>query len=111
MIAEGAQEDRVIVDALRRAMDQVIAVYRFGSSAHGAAAAGSDVDIAVLAPQRIPGEQRFDVQEMVAAAIGRDVDLVDLASASPVMAIQVVVHGRLLYDGDSDARGRFEDLT
>ena len=54
---------------------------------------------------------RFDLQERLAASLGRDVDLVDLAVASPVMAIQVVAHGQLLYDGDSAVRGRFEDLT
>ncbi len=33
----------------------------------------------------------------------------DLAVASPVMAIQVVARGELLYDGEPEARGRFED--
>jgi hypothetical protein len=32
-------------------------------------------------------------------------------SASPVLAIQVIAGGRLLHDGDSQARGRFGDLT
>jgi predicted nucleotidyltransferase len=100
-----------IVEHLRRSVDGVIAVYRFGSTAKGAATAGSDVDVAVLTREPLPAARRFDAQEALAAAIGCDVDLVDLRGASPVMAIQVVAHGQLLYDGDSSARGGFEDRT
>ncbi len=103
--------NRVIVDHLRAALHGVIAVYRFGSTAQGLASGASDTDIGALAQERIPAGLRFDVQEQLAAKLGCDVDLVDLAAASPVMAIQVVAKGQLLYDGDSAARGRFEDLT
>ena len=89
----------------------MIAVYRFGSTVDGVTHAASDTDVAVLARAPIPPAARFDVQETLAGRLGRDVDLVDLAAASPVMAIQIVARGRLLYDGDSAARGRFEDLT
>ena len=111
MTVESDPQNRVIVEQLRRALGDLVAVYRFGSTAQDTATGASDVDIAVLTGERILPERRFDVQEALAAKIGRDVDLVDLASASPVMAIQVVAGGHLLYDGDSDARGRFEDMT
>jgi predicted nucleotidyltransferase len=104
-------ENRTIVDLLRDAIDDLIAVYRFGSTVDGRAHPASDTDLAVLARTAIPSVARFDVQERLAASLGRDVDLVDLAVASPVMAIQVVARGQLLYDEDSAARGRFEDLT
>jgi predicted nucleotidyltransferase len=104
-------QDRVVVGRLRRAIPDIVAVYRFGSTAQGTASAGSDADIAVLARSPMDPVQRFEIQEALAAQIGRDVDLLDLSGASPVIAIQIVAHGRLLYDGDSDARGRFEDLT
>jgi predicted nucleotidyltransferase len=105
------RQNHTIVEHLRRVFDDLVAVYRFGSTAQGTATPGSDADIAVLTRERVAPERRFDVQESLAAEIGRDVDLVDLASASPVMAIQVISGGDLLYDGDSDARGRFEDRT
>ncbi|MGH9257993.1 MAG: type VII toxin-antitoxin system MntA family adenylyltransferase antitoxin [Vicinamibacterales bacterium] len=105
------RQNGVIVEHLRRAFDDVVAVYRFGSTAQGTATSASDADIAILTRERIPPGRRFDVQEALAAAIGSDVDVIDLASASPVIAIQVIAGGSLLYDGDSDARGRFEDLT
>jgi predicted nucleotidyltransferase len=105
------RQNRVIVERLRRVLEDLVAVYRFGSTAQGTATSASDADIAVLTRARIAPERRFDAQEALAAEIGRDVDLVDLASASPVMAIQVITRGDVIYDGDSDTRGRFEDRT
>lgn len=101
--------DHLIVDELRAAPGEIVAVYRFGSTAHGSTHHGSDTDVAVLMRQRLSPQSRFDLQERIAARLGHDVDLVDLSAASPVMAIQIVAGGRLLYDADSEARGLFED--
>ena len=111
MRSPAESQDHVIVDHLRQAVEGVIAVYRFGSTARGTAAAGSDTDIALLARARLTAAQRFEAQEALAAKLGRDVDLVDLAAASTVMAMQVVATGQLLYEADAGARGRFEDYT
>ncbi|MBI4263940.1 MAG: nucleotidyltransferase domain-containing protein [Acidobacteria bacterium] len=105
------RQNRLIVERLRRALDGVIAVYRFGSSAGGTTTRSSDTDLAVLARARIPAARRFDIQEALAGELGGDVDLLDLAGASTVMAMQVIAGGQLLCDDDSEARGRFEDLT
>jgi predicted nucleotidyltransferase len=105
------RQNEAVVHHLRRSFDDLVAVYRFGSTAEGTATRASDADIAVLTRGRIDPGRRFDVQEALAAAIGTDVDLIDLASASPVMAIQVITRGHVLYDADSGARGRFEDRT
>ena len=56
-------QNRIIVEDLRRALDEVIAVYRFGSSANGTAHGSSDTDVAVLARQRLPPSVWFDIQE------------------------------------------------
>lgn len=106
-----ASDDRLIVDVLRHALDGVVAIYRFGSSADGTTHRESDTDVAVLARTRLRHTERFDVQERLAARLGRDVDLVDLSATTPVLAIQVVARGLLLFDGDADARGQFEDRT
>jgi uncharacterized protein len=98
-----------IVDELRRALDGLVAIYLFGSAARGSAHRTSDLDIAVLGDRPLDATARFDIQERLASRLGRDVDLVDLATATPVMAIQVVTAGQLLYESDSAARGRFED--
>jgi uncharacterized protein len=102
---------RLIVDELRRALNDVVAIYLFGSSAQGTTHPSSDVDVAVLGRNRLTPAERFDLQERLAGRVGCDVDLLDLATTTPVMAIQVVTDGRLLYAGDEAARGLFEDRT
>lgn len=79
MRSPAESQDQVIVDHLRQAVAGVIAVYRFGSTARGTAAATSDTDIALLARSRLTAAQRFEAQEALAAKLGCDVDLVDLA--------------------------------
>ncbi len=105
------QEDRVAVAAIRSALPELVAIYRFGSSVGGGRSPESDVDLAVLATTPIDPLLRFDLQERLASALRQSVDLVDLRSASPVMAMQVIGKGRLLLDHDASARGRFEDLA
>ena len=105
------EQDAVVVAVLRRALPELVAVYRFGSSATGTQGPDSDIDLAVLSPGRLAPRARFDLQEDIAAALRRPVDLVDLRAASSVMAIQVVSTGELLFDADPEARGRFEDFT
>jgi predicted nucleotidyltransferase len=87
----------------------VIAVYHFGSSAAGLDRPDSDVDLAVLADVTLPAVARFDLQERLAELYRRPVDLVDLRTASPVMAMQVLATSQLLLDAAPDARGLFED--
>lgn len=100
-----------IVSLIRATVPDVIAVYGFGSMARGQATAGSDVDLAVLAPARLTPEARWALQEQLAETLRQAVDLVDLRQASTVMASQVVTTGQLLFDADEAGRGAFEDLV
>lgn len=109
MATASERQDSVIVEHLRQELAGVIAIYRFGSTATGTSTQGSDTDIAVLPAEPVSATRRFDVQESLAARLGSDCDLVDLAGASTVMAMQVITQGRLLFESDSDVRGRFED--
>ena len=111
VILDGHRQNGLIVERLRASLADLVAVYRFGSTAQGTATDASDVDVAVLATRPVPPERCFEIQEWLAADLGRDVDLVDLGRASTVLAMQVIAGGELLHDGDSAARGQFEDLT
>lgn len=94
------------------------ALWLFGSVASGRAAARSDVDLAALFRRSPAPLDLLDARGEIAALLGRDVDLVDLGRASPVLAMQVVRHGRLLVERDPARRqrfvagmpGRYEDL-
>jgi predicted nucleotidyltransferase len=107
---EGRPFDREVVSLLQTHVRDLQAVYRFGSSVANADRPDSDVDLAILAARPLAAVERFDIQERLAAALRRDVDLVDLRSASTVMASQIITTGMLLYEGDAPARHVFEDF-
>jgi predicted nucleotidyltransferase len=94
------------------------ALWLFGSEAAGRARADSDVDLAALFRTRPEPLDLLDARQELAELIGRDVDLVDLDRASPILAMQVLRHGRLLVERNyrrridfvAHAPGRYEDV-
>ncbi|MCE3222384.1 MAG: putative Nucleotidyltransferase [Nitrospira sp.] len=93
---------------LNQHIPNVIAIYQFGSQAHGTARPTSDLDVAVLARDPIPAEQRFHLAQDLAAQLHRDVDLLDLRTASTVMRMQVLATGQCLETRDDQAKAEFE---
>jgi predicted nucleotidyltransferase len=102
------KNDNLVVETLRGALPDVVAIYRFGSTATGQAVRDSDVDIAVLPAAPLEPSIRWDLQERLALALHRPVDLVDLLKASTVMRMQVLDSAVLLFERDQAARLRFE---
>ena len=109
MSVDDLTRDTAAVGIIRAAVPDVLAIYRFGSTATSSQGPDSDIDLAVLGPHPLDPLVRFDVQEQLASALRRSVDLVDLRAASPVMAMQVLATGHLLHDAAPDTRGLFED--
>ena len=107
---DGRAADEAAVAVLRAAHPSLVAVYRFGSSVTGTARTDSDIDLAVLGERPLEPVERFDLQERIAAVLRRQVDLVDLRTASTVMASQVITTGVLLFEGKANERERFEDF-
>src|SRR6266571_2953740 len=101
-------KNQQVIDALDGAIPGLAALYRFGSQASGHVCPGSDLDLAILAPDPLPSPRRFDLAQDIAALVGRDVDLVDLRTASTVMQMQVITTGECLYSRDEGERQRFE---
>ena len=102
------KDDALIIETLRGALPEVVAIYRFGSTATGQAGNESDVDIAVLPAAPLEPSFRWDLQERLAVALHRPVDLVDLLQASTVMRMQVLESAILLFERDPASRLRFE---
>ena len=102
------KDDGLIIETLRGVLPDVVAIYRFGSTATGQAGKESDVDIAVLPTAPIEPTFRWNLQERLAVALHRPVDLVDLLRASTVMRMQVLESAILLFERDQSARLRFE---
>jgi len=102
------KNDDLVIETLRGALPDVVAIYRFGSTATGQAVRDSDVDIAVLPAAPLESSFRWDLQERLALALHRPVDLVDLLRASTVMRMQVLESAILLFEHDPSPRLRFE---
>lgn len=113
----GAQQTGTILEMLA-ARFGADAVWIFGSQACGRETPRSDIDVAVLFRTRPTPIERMDLQADLAERLGKPVDLVDLDSASPVLATQVLRHGQLVLDRNPRRRiafttilpSRYEDL-
>lgn len=104
-------------EAVRAVLESDPAVrlaYLFGSHARGTAGAGSDLDVAaILDPEGPPGPYGFTEAESrlrsaLEAVARREVDLVRLERAPPVLAFQVLKHGRCLVARSERERVAFE---
>jgi predicted nucleotidyltransferase len=85
-----------------------VAIYLFGSMATGSSRPGSDVDLAFLPAEPVDPLACFDCAQELAELLGREVDLVDLTTASTVLAKEVLRTGFLLEETDRTARQEFE---
>jgi|SRR5215213_9133032 len=79
-------------------------LWLYGSQAEGTARADSDVDLAALFRRRPQGLEIFDARTELEELLRCDVDLVDLDQAPPILAMQVLKHGRLLVDRNPSRR-------
>ena len=96
------------VSFLKETVPGLLVVYRFGSEAQGTARPGSDIDLAVLALNRLAPNMLVELQQGLATTLHRDVDLIDLRAVSTVMQMQVLSTGECVFSGDDGARELFE---
>jgi uncharacterized protein len=113
--------DRAIEKVLQ-ALDErwgVEALWVFGSQARGTATSHSDLDVAALFRARPSEAELLSERSWLESAAGVAVDVIDLDAASPIVAMQVLKHGRLVLDRKPARRihfaahlpGRYEDLV
>lgn len=87
--------------------------YLFGSQATGRARPDSDVDVAVLFGDGVPpsdyNRRQLELIGAVMDAFGKnDVDVVILNEAPPLLAVEVLDHGKVLYNVDDALRVEFQ---
>jgi predicted nucleotidyltransferase len=83
------------------------ALVLFGSAARGEMHAESDVDLAGLFRSRPDAIALLETRSDCERLLGRSVDLVDLAAASPILAVQVLRDGHCVHGKDSHALAWF----
>jgi len=81
----------------------VILAYVFGSQAEGRAGVSSDLDLAVLLDGNLShaecDNQRLVLSNLFTEFFNRDdVDVVILNHAAPTLAMEVIKHGKLIYE-------------
>ena len=96
-----------LVNSIVRLMPTTKLIYLFGSQADGSATSHSDIDVAVLLPNKLDPIQRFESQQQLSIIFNLDVDLVDLLAASTVLQNQIVMTGQCIF-GDENAKCAFE---
>lgn len=98
------------VEALVRApavMRRTVAgVWLFGSFARGEETPSSDIDLAILCDPAL-GVDRATVMDQVGLALGRDVDVIDLRTAPPSLAWEILTRGRVVDERDELEVERF----
>ena len=97
--------------AVLRSTPEVAVAYLFGSRADDRARADSDVDVAVIFAPATDLPRRFAVRCELSARLAHAVgvgraDVIDLESASPLLAHEVLRRGRLLVSSDEPLRTR-----
>ena len=100
-----------VVAVLRENLPGLIAVYRFGSVASGAARPDSDLDLAVLCDRPLSYSVRFALMRPIAMLCGRTVDLIDLYTTTTVMRAQIVNPGERTFCADAARCEAFEDFV
>lgn len=92
---------------LTEAEPRLVGLYLFGSRSVGEAHSGSDVDLGALFTAPLDVWDLLGLQVRLAEAVGAKVDLIDAATASPFLALDIV-RGERIYCSDADACDDFE---
>ena len=82
----------------------ILAAYIFGSTATKKNRSGSDVDIALMIKQPIPGMIKVEWETALSNALLQDVDLVIFDQVGPLLQHQILKYGKIIYESVTKER-------
>lgn len=100
-----------IVRIILANLQNVQAIYLFGSESMGEQHAQSDIDLAILSNTRLPETRLWELAQMLASKMSREVDVIDLKQASTVMRLQIISTGQCLFCLNEKLCTAFEDFV
>lgn len=86
-----------LIASIQQAMPDLLALYLYGSMAGGQTRPGSDLDLACLASTPIHGSVLWDQSLQLQQLCDRSVHFIDLRQAPPILAAEVLQHGKQLW--------------
>ena len=103
-------DKKLIVNTLATHIDDLQAVYIFGSQNDGTAMGKSDVDIAYLSKKELSNVARWDLSQKLASLLSKDVDLIELTTTNTIFRYQILSKGSRIY-GEGYKVENFETLA
>jgi predicted nucleotidyltransferase len=98
----------ICADTITREFPNVAGIWLFGSNASGTDSVASDIDMAILFPERVDKIKLWQCAELIASRVNKDIDLIDLSEASTVLRAQVMQDGKRVYCADKSKCDIFE---
>ena len=100
-----------IISILRQNLDNIDAIFIFGSFGTEHFHKDSDIDIAVLTQPTPSDENLFNVRNMLSRGLHRETDLIDLYRVNTVFKQQILSTGHEIYTGDAFKTELFKTHT
>lgn len=97
----------VITDFLKSPF-KPLAIYLFGSYASGNEKPESDVDLAILGDRSFDKKKLFDAALELGVKTNKDVHLVDFQTAPPLLKVEIISKGKILFCADGEKRLVYE---
>ena len=89
----------------------ILAAYLFGSAVQQTLGAESDIDIGLLFEAPPDVFRVLELQDELTALLGRQADLVSLNRTSPILAMQVLKRGEIVFQRSERAVREFQVRT
>ena len=100
-----------MVRMIRDSIEDVEAIYLFGSISAGTEHADSDIDLAVMTKAGLSPTRFWEVAQELSSMVSRDVDLINLREASTVMRMEIVSSGERIYCANEANSDAFENFV
>lgn len=101
-----------IIQPITQHLKNVTAIYLFGSYGTVYETPDSDVDVAILASQKIQFDDRLQIINALITSLHREkIDLIDLRNSPTVLKFQIIMNGKIIFCADSYQLDFFEMVT